>query len=148
MVSCLVCMRLSCFRFPSTILLAYMEYTYIMAMAAVKFYLFWSSSIYFLSSFLPDWLTENRLYLLFPVLRVALTKFNFPNNRTHSLCEALCLHGKLKQSFAEGYDSCCTDCGETCRTGVTLLQFSIGHNALTNQLLALYFQIRIKEERK
>jgi hypothetical protein len=33
--------------------------------------------------------------LLFLVLGVALTKWNFPNNRTHKLCGGLCHHGRI-----------------------------------------------------
>jgi hypothetical protein len=36
--------------------------------------------------------------LLFPVLGVALTKWNFPNNHTHKLCGGLCCHGRIKQT--------------------------------------------------
>jgi hypothetical protein len=38
--------------------------------------------------------------LLFPVLGVALTKWNFPNNCAHKLCGGLCHHGRINQTFA------------------------------------------------
>jgi hypothetical protein len=38
--------------------------------------------------------------LLFTVLGVAVTKWNFPNNRTHKLCGGLCRRGRINQTFA------------------------------------------------
>jgi hypothetical protein len=37
--------------------------------------------------------------LLFPVLGVALTKWNFQNNCTHKLCGGPCHRGRMKQTF-------------------------------------------------
>jgi hypothetical protein len=46
-------------------------------------------------------LTDRQLIvsLLFPVLGVALTKWNFSNNCTHKLCGGLCCRGRIKQTF-------------------------------------------------
>jgi hypothetical protein len=35
--------------------------------------------------------------LLFPVLGVALTKWNFPNNRTHKLCDGLFRRARINK---------------------------------------------------
>jgi hypothetical protein len=55
----------------------------------------------FVSVFHGGRLTNRQLIvsLLFPVLGVALTKWNFPNNSTHKLRGGLCRRGRIKQTF-------------------------------------------------